>query len=231
MTNIKRENAMGRATRTCLLAACAAAATWGVARGAEVGEPSLLMQRAIDKAAARIAEDLDRQAFPAEGSRREVVNVGVLTIDGDETGYVRTALMAALAKTHFRIHTRDANELLRVQKEVHDYGQYSRMLDIMDPNTMQRFGNVQGVDAVLYGRVWHQGTDLDDNRATAKLTVHLGHVETGENVWSSRPVVGEAYQHWTRTASKYWVYLAGGAGAVIAAVLLLGAVRRAARPR
>jgi hypothetical protein len=226
-----REKTMGRARRTCVLAAWLLSATSGIAHGAETGAPSVLMQEAIDQAVAKIARGLAGQSFPEDGSRREVSNIAVLTIDGDETGYVRSALMAALAETHLRVHTRDANELLRIQREVHEYGKESRLLHIMDPNTMQRFGYVQGVDAVLYGRMWHQGTDLDDNRATARLMVHLGHVETGENVWSSQAVVGEAYRPWTDAVEKYWVYLAGGVGGLLAAVLLLTVVRRAVRPR
>jgi hypothetical protein len=192
--------------------------------------PAPKVQKAMDQAVARIAEKLKRTRFPAEESRRSVENVAVLSIQGDNDGYMQSALKSVVANSRYKAFSRDQRELERIHQEIVENSTDKRG-DIMDANSIQKFGHIQGVDAVLYGRVWRQDQDLQDNRGSVKLTVYLAHVETGELLWSSGPVQAQAYNDWTTMVERYWIYPAIAIGALIVLMVLGRAIKSATRPR
>lgn len=192
--------------------------------------PGPEVQKAMDRAINTIAKRLNATSFPAEGARRAVENIAVLNLVGDPGGYARDGLKAAVANSHYKAFTRSEAELRSIQSEI--LANQSQSKDgLLDADSVQRFGKVQGVDAVLYGRVWRQNKDLQNNRGRVKLTVYLAHVETGELLWSSGPVENEAYTDWTTMVERYWIYPAVVVGGLIVLVIVGNVIRKATRPR
>jgi hypothetical protein len=58
----------------------------------------------------------------------------------------------------------------------------------MNQQTVQRFGRIEGCDAVIYGTLRECATYPDTGQAVTRLTLTMGIVETGEAKWSSGEV-------------------------------------------
>ena len=155
-----------------------------------------ILQRATDKVIEQIAADLDKASL--EG----VVNVAVVTVRGDEDGYVTAALEAAVTRSPFKLYVRDTRlDLLAGEIEFGD-----RKGDIMKPETVQRFGELEGVDAIIYGDIWDHTTNLWGTRGHVKAIVNMGVVETGENIWTSGMQDAEALIHWSDAVARFWQF-------------------------
>ena len=107
----------------------------------------------------------------------------------------------------------------------------------MDAETIQKFGRIEGIQAILYGRVWDQNANLWGSLGQVKVSVNLAEVETGEILWSSGNVEGEGYIHWATAVTRFWRYpvltFAVVAGLLIAILIvrfILKAIAHATRP-
>jgi len=97
---------------------------------------------------------------------------------------------------------------------------------------------IEGVDAILFGTVREWSSSVWSTRALCRLSLHLANVETGEIVWSSGEVRGEAYPAWPDLIKRFWRYplfvLVGLLALIILLVIIVRvrrAFRRAMRPR
>ena len=178
------------------------------------------LQRSSDKAVRQIGEELARTAFP------NVKHVAVMPLRGDIDDYATSILKSAVTKTSYSLFTRSDEVWDNLLAEI-EWG--VRREDIMDPKTVQKFGQIQGVDAILYGRIWDRGVNLWSIRGHIKLSVNLADVETGQILWSSGPVEAEAYIHWSDALTKFWRYPLLIIGAVVGLIIVLLILRKITR--
>ncbi len=83
-------------------------------------------------------------------------------------------------KMRFSLYTRDEAVWDKLIGEI-DFG--ARRADIMDAATIQKFGAIPGVEALLYGEV-REASATPDGTGTTRLSVYLSDVETGKLLWS-----------------------------------------------
>jgi TolB-like protein len=197
---------------TVVLAALAAPAA---------GNERETLQRASEKAVAQIEQSLRAARLaPKTGS------VAVLPVEGDKEEYVTNLLKTAVTRTDLSLFTRNDETWKKLVAEIE---RGVRQKDIMDAATIQKFGRIQGVSAILYGRIWDESVNMWSIRGRVKVSVHLAAVETGQIVWSSGPVEGDAYMHWSEAVSQFWRYplviVAALVAFLIAMAILRGIVR------
>lgn len=220
-----RKERWGERAAFCVLVACVAFLP--AAEASAGGDETV--QRAADEAIAQLAEQLNA----AELS--DIRNVAVLPLAGDGDGYITTGLRSAVTGTDLKLITRESETWEMLLDEFEQWS--ARRQDVMDPETVQEFGKIQGVDAILYGRVWDNDVNMWSIRGHVKVTAHLADVETGQVAWSSGPVEGEAFIHWTDALTRFWRYPLLIIGILIVLLVLLlvihkirKAVRHATRP-
>jgi len=184
------------------------------------------VEKAIDRAVSRIAGRLTEGAFPG---MRSIV---VLPVIGEDHGeYATTALEAAVTKSPYGLFTRDNAEVNRLLEEI-EWG--TKRGDVMDEATIQKFGKVKGVDAVMWGKVLSCGLELGGVRARTKVSAEVVDVETFKK-WTIGPVEGKAYN--LAALTQFWRYPAFAACALVGLVVVMAvlrmivkAVKHAARP-
>jgi hypothetical protein len=169
-------------------------------------------RQAIGKVVQLIVDDLRQKSFP------DVTNVAVVPLRKDPDSYATDALRSAITRTQYRVFTRDDKEWDALLAEI-EWG--VRKEDVMDEATIQRFGSIEGVDAILFGQVWDLDTDEHGLFSKARISVHLADVETGQVLWGSGPVDAEMQLGWRQMAYRYWHIPA----AVIAALIVLLVLR------
>ena len=182
------------------------------------------LQRAVDAAVARVQADLG--GTHVEG----VENVAVVPLRGDPDGYVTSTLKTAVTKTSYHLAARDDAEWDTLLAEI-EWG--VRREDVMAAETVQKFGRIEGVDAILYGRLWDRSVNMWSIRAHVKMSVHLAVVETGRIAWSSGPVEGEAFMHWSDAITQFWRFpllLLGAIVLLLVLLVILRMVKHAMRP-
>ena len=82
----------------------------------------------------------------------------------------------------YEFYTRDDNEWNILLSEI-EFGE--RKKDIMDPATIQKFGNkIKGVDAYLYGKILEAAVK-ENGDAIFRVSLTLSKVETGQQLWSA----------------------------------------------
>jgi hypothetical protein len=155
------------------------------------------LQRASDVALQSVAQDLGRKTL--EG----VKNIAVVPLRGDPDGYVTERVRDVVTRTAYALFTRSDATWNTLLKEI-EWG--VRREDVMNPETVQKFGKIEGVDAILYGIVWDQAVNLWSIRGHAKLSLVLADVETGQELWRSGPLEGEAFMHWSDAFTRFWRY-------------------------
>jgi hypothetical protein len=105
--------------------------------------------------------------------------------------------------------------------------------DIMNKSTIQRFGSIEGVDALLYGEVREAGAK-DEDSSIVRLTLVLADVETGEQIASANVsgIVQEEEEPISETLleklKENWKVIGIGIGVV---VVLLVFISKNSRPR
>jgi len=182
------------------------------------------LQRASDAAIAKMSDSLAKTKFA------DVKTVAVVPLRGDEGDYATSGLRSATTKSSYAVFTRDDPTWDMLLGEIE---WNVRREDVMDAATVQKFGKIAGVDAILYGRVWGSRVNMWGLRAETKLTATLADVETGQELWSSGPVTGEAYIHWSDALVQFWRYplvLLGVIVALVILIALLRAIKHALRP-
>lgn len=135
-------------------------------------------ERAVDYA----AEDAAVEALKM--MRRagvESARIAVLPLSDDVENIV-PVLKAELGRYPglFEVYVREDAEWNKLLSEI----EFSdRRSDIMDQATLQKFGSIKGVDALLYGSVREASVDYAGN-GTVRLALVLSDVETGRRLWS-----------------------------------------------
>lgn len=178
------------------------------------------IQRAIDQAISQIGDQLAATEF--EG----IENVAVVPLWDDPQGYATEGLKRAVKMTSYGLFIRSDEEWDPLLSEIE---WNIRREDIMSPETIQEFGRIEGVDAVLYGTIWDSSVNMWDIRGHVKMTVHLADVETGEILWSSNAIEAEAYLHWSDAITRFWRYPLLMMGGLVALIVLLGILRGISR--
>ena len=178
-----------------LLAAVLLSAVAGMAdvRAAEAET----LQRAADAALQPVAADLAGRKF------EQIKRIAVVPLRGDTGGYVTERVRDLVARTPYALFTREDQVWDDLLREI-EWG--TRREDVMNPETVQRFGKVEGVDAILYGTIWDNSINLWSSRGHTKVSLVLADVETGQELWRSGPLAGEAFIHWSDALMQFWRY-------------------------
>ena len=116
-----------------------------------------------------------------------VDTIAFIGLAGDRSGYSNT-FRAALhnLKSRFKFYTRNEIEWGAL---THEMELAVKRGDIMDKNSLQKFGDFKGVQAYLYG-VIKEATVDSDGTAIFRVTLTLSRIETGEQIWEGN-VVGQ----------------------------------------
>ncbi len=112
--------------------------------------------------------------------------------------------------------------------------------DTMDAATVQKFGRVKGVEALVFAKILGVAKTATDG-VKLRLNVQIFEIETGRQIWgqeiiteTSGDLVPIASSGMVQSVKSYrqWYYYAGGAlAALIVLIVLIRAIGRASRPR
>ena len=155
------------------------------------------LQRATDAALAELAQNLGQKHL------EQVKSVAVVPLRGDMSGYATSCVRDAVTRTEYGLFTRSDQTWDTLLAEI-DWG--VRRADVMNPETVQKVGKVEGVDAIVYGQIWDLGVNLWSIRGHVKVSLVLADVETGQELWRSGPLAGEAFMHWSDALLQFWHY-------------------------
>ena len=110
-----------------------------------------------------------------------VRRIAFLPFSGDSKS-ISPVFRAELARFSgaYEFYTRDEAEWSTLVGEI-EFGE--RRGDIMDPLTVQQFGRIQGVEALLYGMI-RDAEVTDDGEGIARFSLNLSEVATGRQLWS-----------------------------------------------
>jgi hypothetical protein len=143
---------------------------------------------AADRAMDYAAEDASVETLKAfEAGNVSVGRIAMLPLMND-TQHLYPVVRAELARYPglYEFFVRDDREWNVLISEI-EFG--DRRGDVMDTATIQKFGRIPGVSALLYGSVREASVDADGN-GIVRLALTLSEVETGRQLWSGH-VVGE----------------------------------------
>ena len=109
-----------------------------------------------------------------------IKNIAFLGFKNDRSQFdpeFRAALSASPGR--FSFYTRNEEELDRLAGEI-EFGE--KRGDIMKSDTIQKFGRVNGVQALLYGRIVEIGLN-NNGYYVFKVSLTLSEIETGRDAW------------------------------------------------
>ncbi len=144
----------------------------------DVDEKALInrgVDYAAEKAAQNIIEVLSKRNI-------QVGNIAFLPLFNDERNLytvVRNELSSI--ESSYKFFMRESDDLTKLVNEI-SFGELRS--DIMNKSTIQKFGNIEGVDALLYGEVREAGR-VNDSEFIVRLSVVLADVETGQQLASA----------------------------------------------
>ena len=142
------------------------------------------LDQTVNEAAQAAAQTLNETSF------EDVRNIAVLPLwgacDQETKNYITNAVQGHIIGGPYKVMERQTQAWEMLLSEI-EWG--SLREDIMNADTIQRFGRVEGCDAVLYGTVRECTSDPDSGRAVTRLSLKMGIVETGEARWSSGEVM------------------------------------------
>ena len=151
-----------------------------------------------------------------------------------DDGYFTTQLSNLFVKTGtnsgFQIYTRDNSQWDSLLQEIQWGDQFG---DTMDAATIQKFGRIQGVQALVVGRV-SSITKGPDGKPIVRMGIQVFEVETGRQLWGSEE---KGVLPAKPVDPPFWSQVPGGGMTVIGAlavlvllILLIGIVKKS-RPR
>jgi len=180
---------------------------------AQTGPEVDTLRRAAEQAAEQFGNELNKTSFP------DVVNVAIVPFR-DDTGdsYVTSMVEAQVTNSPYKVFERNDDRLNIIFEEI---AWNDDQADVMNPETIQKFGKVEGVDAVLYGVVWDQANSLWSLQRRVKMTATLADVETGQTLRVFGPIEGEAYIRWTDALTRFWQYPTVLIGVIVVLIILL----------
>ena len=106
--------------------------------------------------------------------------IAVLPVKSDPTGYVLGLIKTAV--TGAGLHCVEGKEDEFVQEIWHQVEWDERKDDILDTNTIAKFGQVQGAKLLLYAKVIEASGA--NGRGYAEIEVHVSSIETARHLWS-----------------------------------------------
>ncbi len=145
---------------------------------------------AADRALDYAAEDAAVSAIKAFKKSGVVSGaIAMLPLEGDRDN-LYPVIRAELSRypALYSFYVRDDADWNKLLSEV-EFGE--RKGDVMNAESIQKFGSVEGVDALLYGSVREATAQNGD--AVVRLTLTLADVETGKQIWTGN-VDGEYTQ-------------------------------------
>ena len=196
-----------------MLGAALMLATPAAAEQAVAATEAEALEKAIDQAIGRIRAEMKDDSFP------DVKRIAVLPVFGDHGEYVTTSLEAAVTKSPYDLFTRDDAEIGRLLEEI-EWG--PKRGDVMDAATIQKFGSIKGVDAILWGKVLSCGLELGGGRARTNISITVADVETTQK-WTIGPIEGKAYN--VAALTQFWRYPVFAVGAFVGLIILLVILR------
>ena len=142
------------------------------------------LQRALDQTISEAAQEAAKKLNDTKFD--EVKNIAILPLwgecDADTKSYILGAIQSQIIGGPYRVMERDTEAWENLLGEV-QWGTLRE--DVMDQKTVQRFGNIEGCDAIVYGTIRECASNPSTNNAITRLTLRMGIVETGEAKWSS----------------------------------------------
>ena len=188
--------------------------------------------RQVDYAAEKATQNAVKQ-IEAKLQKKgvDVGNIAFLPLFNDQAGIypvVRAELTGLDSGLTFFM--REPEDWKKLVKEI-EFAQ--KRGDIMNKSTIQRFGSIEGVDALLYGEVREAGAK-DEDSSIVRLTLVLADVETGEQIASANVsgIVQEEEEPISETLleklKENWKVIGIGIGVV---VVLLVFISKNSRPR
>jgi hypothetical protein len=138
--------------------------------------------RAVDYAAGRAAAQLWERLVDSQLRELRIAFLPLFNDGSDGVAPIYPVVRAELASQTGRhsFFTRDEAEWNRLIGEI-SFG--ASRADVMDAATIQRFGAVKGVEALLYGEV-REASSTADGAGVVRLTLFLAEVATGQQLWS-----------------------------------------------
>lgn len=128
---------------------------------------------AIEDAAVKTIQELTDRNIAINN----IAFVGLAADKGDLTATFRSGLLRVPGSYNF--FTRDDKEFNILLSEI-EFG--DRRGDVMDQSTIKQFGKIQGVDALLYGKL--QEATVEGTDGIVRVVMTLANVETGQLLWS-----------------------------------------------
>lgn len=138
--------------------------------------------RAVDYAAERAATQAWERLVDSQLRDLRIAFLPLFNDGSDGVAPIYPVVRAELASQTGRhsFFTRDETEWNRLIGEI-SFG--ASRADVMDAATIQRFGAVKGVEALLYGEV-REASSSPDGSGVVRLTLVLAEVATGQQLWS-----------------------------------------------
>ena len=134
--------------------------------------------REVHYAAEDAAYQIVKQMAAAEMPVRRLAFLGLFGPRQEVVGTVRAGLVGTPGA--FEFYTRNEAVWDELVREI-EFGE--RRADIMTPETIQKFGRVSGVQALVFGDILEATRDADGG--VVRLRVIIGEVETGRILWSA----------------------------------------------
>lgn len=135
----------------------------------------------------------------------------------------------------YELYTRSDDHWNQILNEIKWGDQYG---DTMDASSVQKFGRIQGVQALLMGRIGSVSKDEEGN-PVVRVSVQAFEVETGKQLWGDE-IKGavnpdQSSFHFDRLIRKIpgGLYTVAGGAVLLLLILifLMNAIGKAARPR
>ncbi|MFA5292135.1 MAG: hypothetical protein WC496_03780 [Phycisphaerae bacterium] len=186
------------------------------------------LDKAVDQVCGQAAEQLKATQI------KDINTVAVLPLWGeDKDGYVLDTVKSYLSNSPYKIMVRSTEEWDKLLGEI----KWNTLReDIMNPQTVQSFGKIEGCDAIVYGTVRQREVNPWTFHAIARMTLHMADVETGQIAWSSKPVTASVWLEWPEMLQLavyhpvVWVV----AGLIVLSIVWVSfkkLIRTATRPR
>ena len=177
MDTVKLNRAVISAMAVTLLLVCSAKA-----------DLKRALDSAVDKACRNAAEELRATGF------ENIETIAVLPLWGeDKDGYATDTLKSHLSNSPYKLMVRSTREWTQLLDEI----KWNTLReDIMNTQTVQSFGKIEGCDAVVYGTVRQRDTNPWTFRATVRMTLHMADVETGQRLPVFNPVTASVWLEW-----------------------------------
>ena len=147
----------------------------------EDAESKRLKDAASEKAATKAAESLKAADLG------DIKRIAVYRLDGDEDGFISTALTISLIKVCKSEPEVMAREEL--DKLLKDFKRVLKSEDLFDTATRKELGKFLNVDAIVFGNV--REATVEGKKAIIRLVLKLGDVELGRLPWAEIVTVVE----------------------------------------